>query len=165
LRASVGAELLAHLPEGARKIKILTIQKHRRAFSVDDGNGSAELIHKNPASHTYDSPRREGNRTIEIQVTQGMINQNLLTLTDHVHRGIVRIGEEFTVESEPSGEVFKTELLENGNKFRERGAIARFYEAAHVHAGDCITLAETSPRRWKLRKVGSIGARDQRTLF
>jgi very-short-patch-repair endonuclease/transcription elongation GreA/GreB family factor len=40
LGASVGAELLAHLPDGARKIKILTIQKHRPAFGVDAGNGS-----------------------------------------------------------------------------------------------------------------------------
>jgi transcription elongation GreA/GreB family factor len=40
LGASAGAELLAHVPDGARKIKILTIQKHRPAFGVDAGNGS-----------------------------------------------------------------------------------------------------------------------------
>lgn len=39
LGASVGAELLAHLPDGARKIKILTIQKHRPASDPDAGNG------------------------------------------------------------------------------------------------------------------------------
>jgi very-short-patch-repair endonuclease len=38
LGASVGAELFAHLPDGTRRIKILTIQKHRPAFGVDAGN-------------------------------------------------------------------------------------------------------------------------------
>jgi very-short-patch-repair endonuclease len=39
LGASVGAELLAQLPDGARKIRILTIQKHRPASGADAGNG------------------------------------------------------------------------------------------------------------------------------
>ncbi len=38
LGAPVGAELLAHLPEGPRKIKVLTIQKHRPAFGAEAGN-------------------------------------------------------------------------------------------------------------------------------
>ena len=102
---------------------------------------------------------------IEIQVTQGMINQNLLTLTEYVNRGIVRVGEEFTVESEPSGELFKTELTDNGNKFRERGAIARFYREAHIRAGDSIALTEISPRRWKLRKAGTVALKDHGKLL
>jgi hypothetical protein len=82
-----------------------------------------------------------------------MINQNLLTLTEYVHRGVVRIGEEFTIESDPPGEFFKTDLVQHGNKLRERGAIARFYRMAGVRAGDAIVLAEIAPRRWKLARV------------
>ena len=58
---------------------------------------------------------------MQVKVSQGMINQNLLTLTEYVNRGVVRIGEEFTVESDPPGEFFKTDIVRHGNKLRERG--------------------------------------------
>jgi hypothetical protein len=92
-------------------------------------------------------------RELPVEVTQGMINQNLLTLTAHVKRGRIRTGEELLVEAQPSGERFRTDLVVNGNKLRERGAIGRFYREAGVHDGEFVVLTETAPRRWTLRKA------------
>lgn len=92
-------------------------------------------------------------RTLPIEVSQGMINQNLLTLTEHVKRGKIQVGEELLVETIPSEERFLTELVRNGNKLRERGGIARFYRDAGVRSGDFVVLFETKSRRWKLRKA------------
>ena len=88
-----------------------------------------------------------------IEVTQGMINQNLLTLTEHVNAGRIRPGGEITIEAKPSGELFSTELLSDGNRLRERGAVARFYRDARVNAGDTVVLKQESPHRWILEKL------------
>ncbi|MGL4399325.1 MAG: hypothetical protein ACRCXD_05625 [Luteolibacter sp.] len=92
-------------------------------------------------------------RELPVEVTQGMINQNLLTLTEHVKRGRIRTGEDLAIETYPSGERFRTDLMTNGNKVRERGAIGRFYRKAGVHAGDFVVLTEISPGRWTLKKA------------
>jgi hypothetical protein len=94
-----------------------------------------------------------GLRLLPVEVSQGMINQNLLTLTEHVKRGRIKAGEELLVEVAPSEERFRTELVGNGNKLRERGAIARFYRDAGVRAGDMVVLTEAAPQRWRLRKA------------
>jgi uncharacterized protein (DUF3084 family) len=91
-------------------------------------------------------------RRMVIEVTQGMINQNLLTLTEHVKAGRIRTGLEMKIEARPSGELFCTDLLSEGNRLRERGAIARFYRDARVHAGDRVVLFEQAPNRWTLEK-------------
>lgn len=103
----------------------------------------------NPAETESNGDLRE----LPVEVSQGMINQNLLTLTEHVKRGRIKAGEELLVEAAPSEERFRTDLVGNGNKLRERGAIARFYRDAGVRAGDMIVLTETAPQRWKLRKA------------
>lgn len=92
-------------------------------------------------------------RELPIEVTEGMIRQNLLTLTPHVKRGRIMIGEELTIEALPSGERFTTVLLQNGNKLRARGEIAQFYRDARVKNGDYVVLAEIAPRHWTLAKA------------
>lgn len=106
-----------------------------------------------PAPKSTESKLNGGLRELPVEVTQGMINQNLLTLTEHVKRGRIKAGEELLVEAEPSEERFRTDLVGNGNKLRERGAIARFYRDAGVRAGEMVVLTETAPQRWKLRKA------------
>jgi hypothetical protein len=171
LGSAVGAEVLAPLPVGLRKLKVLAIQKHSVAHPADYAQEDNDvLIHVplQPPPRPSNHPRREGFRTIHVKVTQGMINQNLLTLTEYVNRGVVRIGEEFTIKSDPPGEFFKTDLVQHGNKLRERGAIARFYRMAGVRAGDSIVLTEIAPRRWKLTRVAGqrdLDARDPRFLL
>ena len=109
-----------------------------------------------PASHVRELP---------VEVTQGMINQNLLTLTAHVSRGRIKAGEDMTVETYPSGERFRTELLSNGNKLRERGAIGRFYREAGVHAGDFVVLTEVAPNHWTLKKAPVGQYRGRRSIL
>jgi hypothetical protein len=92
-------------------------------------------------------------RELPVQVSEGMIRQNLLTLTPHVKRGRIKIGEELVIETLPAGEVFQTVVMEKGNKLRARGAITRFYQDAKVQADDHVLLTETAPGRWTLRKV------------
>jgi len=92
-------------------------------------------------------------RELPIEVTAGDIRQNLLKFTPHVRRGKIRIGEELTIEVQPSGERFRTHLVEKSNKLRERGAVARFYRDAGVRPGDFVVLTETVPNRWTLKKA------------
>ncbi len=84
-------------------------------------------------------------RELPVEVTTGMIRQNLLTLTKHLKQRRIRIGEELTIEAQPSGERFRTALLEKGNKLRERGAITRFYRDAGVHPGDFVVPRKLGP--------------------
>lgn len=91
-------------------------------------------------------------REIAVEISQGMINQNLLTLTDAVKKGLIRLSEKMVIETLPSGNTFETELMANGNKLRERGKIGKFYREAAVRAGDAIVLREVTPGRWQLRK-------------
>lgn len=91
-------------------------------------------------------------REIFIEVSQGMINQNLLTLTKPLKRGQIRIGEELIVEVLPGSKKFKTRVMRNGNKLKERGAVGRFYLSAGVKAGDFVTLREVSHGNWQLLK-------------
>ena len=92
-------------------------------------------------------------RELPIRVTEGMIRQNLLTLSLHIKRGKIKLGEELTIEALPSGDRFRTILLDKGNKLRERGRIAQFYRDAHVKGGDYVVLNEVSPGRWTLKKA------------
>jgi hypothetical protein len=92
-------------------------------------------------------------RELPVEVTNGMKKQNYLSLTPHIRQQRIQIGEDLTIEVQPNGERFRTQLLEKGNKLRERGAIARFYHDAKVQAGDFVVLTEVSPRQWTLKKA------------
>jgi hypothetical protein len=124
------------------KMTILSIEERLQGFQTKSTDQISVAPTKAPATL----------RTLEIEVTQGMINQNLLTLTHHVKRGKIQPGENLVIETLPGGEKFQTELLSNGNKLRERGAIARFYKEAGIRAGDFAVLTEVAPQRWTLRK-------------
>ncbi len=104
-------------------------------------------------------------REMPVEVTQGMLNQNLLTLTEHVKRQRIQPGEELLIEAAPSGDRFRTDLVVNGNKLRERGAIARFYREAGVSAGDFVELVETAPHQWVLRKAEGGKYQSRRALL
>lgn len=124
------------------KEQVLAIQQRLREV----GNGAQGVQLAPP-------PTRSKLREIRIRVSQGMINQNLLTLTEAIRRGTVRVGEEMTIKVMPSEREFTTVVLPSGNKLRERGEIHKFYAAANVVAGDYVMLQETTPGQWKLRKV------------
>ena len=161
LGAQAASEVSAHLPGGSRKLRVIHIHKPRRVIAQNEADGAtgAELLNVEPSTHAnHLPPRREGLRRIEVEITQGMINQNLLVLTDSVNRGIVNIGETLSIECMPSGERFSTEVIEQGKKLRERGAIGRFYATARVRAGDTVRMSENGTRRWRLEKLAGGNA-------
>lgn len=94
-------------------------------------------------------------RTIYIEVSEGMLNQNLLTMTTARRDGQVRLGEKFHITL-PDGHEFETELCEPGARLRERGAIRYFYELTHTKPGDTVVLAETARGQWKLHASDHI---------
>jgi hypothetical protein len=114
-----------------------------------------KLIHDEPtASISPMNGKADGRlRKLPVQVSEGMIRQNLLTLTPHLKRGRIKIGEEFIIESLPSGERFQTVVMDKGNKLRARGEIARFYKDAKVQPEDYVLLTEVAPGRWTLKKA------------
>ena len=95
-----------------------------------------------------------GLRTLWINVTQGMLNQQLLTLTDARRQRRVEIGEKFKIRL-PTGEEFETELCDPGNKLRERGMIRRFYETSNVEEGEKVILKEIEKGSWQLLTLDS----------
>ena len=124
------------------KEQVLAIQHRLQGFVANEHVPGVYLDSKTPYG-----------REIRIEITQGMINQNLLTLTEAINRGTVSIGEALVIEAEPSERKFKTVVMGNGNKLQERGEIRKFYQDAKVAPGDMVLLRETSPGQWKLRKL------------
>jgi len=116
----------------ANRLKIIT----------QAADAKTEILHPN-----------RGQRELFIRVSQGMIAQNLLTLTEHINRGRIKIGEVLIVKPLPDGEKFKTEVLASGNKLQERGAIGKFYHKTGVRDGDYVVLSEISSGQWQLRKA------------
>lgn len=123
------------------KEQIASIQHRLIGFA---GNGEIKIQSSAHSALTQ--------RELRIEVSQGMINQNLLTLTEPLKRGQIHIGEELIVEALPGGERFKTQVMTNGNKLQERGAIGRFYRNASIHAGEFVVLREISRGSWQLSK-------------
>ncbi|MDP1579584.1 MAG: hypothetical protein Q8M02_04865 [Candidatus Didemnitutus sp.] len=95
------------------------------------------------------SVSKTGMRTLTVEVSQGMINQHLLTLTGAKKKGQVKEGEKFTIQL-PEGTSFHTELCEPGNKIRERGLIRKFYESEKITDGDKVIMCEVSRGTWKI---------------
>jgi len=128
------------------KEQVVAIQQRLRTMIESGENG--------PAAERPSAPTRREART---EVTQGMINQGLLTLTNALRRGTIKAGEEMIVEAAPSGRKFKTVVMASGNKLQERGEVRKFYESAGIMAGDYVLLAELAPGQWKLQKADGSG--------
>jgi hypothetical protein len=114
-------------------------------------NLTAEQI--NPSAVSINQPTKAIIRQLPIEVTQGMINENLLTLARHVQKGKIKVGEQLVIEPLPSGSSFQTVLLRQGKKLRARGQVASFYRTANVKAGDYVVLTEVTQGRWTLKKA------------
>lgn len=142
----------------ARDLSTLTLLT-RRATELESMKRTLQAFEKKLAEMDEPNVAPSGStngsqlRQLLVEVTQGMINQNLLTLTDHLKAGRVHGGELLVIECQPSGARFKTDIVPNGNKLRERGEIARFYRDAGVKSGDIVVLVESEKGRWILRKA------------
>src|SRR5258708_50113 len=156
-------QLYTEISEAAKKPDLTAIQRlTRKVAELEDlkqqqaaiQERMAKLIHDETTSIPLpDSKNNGGLRELPVHVTEGMIRQNLLTLTPHVKRGKIKIGEELIIEALPSGERFQTVVMDKGNKLRARGEIARFYRDAGVQADDYVLLTENAPGHWTLRQA------------
>lgn len=81
---------------------------------------------------------------------RGIINQNLLTLTQACKKGIVRLNEKFKLTM-PDGESITTELVSPGNRLKARGAFGRLYRQEEAEHGDKIILKEESRGHWQVQ--------------
>jgi hypothetical protein len=163
-------QIYEEISEAAKKSDLMSIQRlTRKVAELEELKQQQAAIQQRMAKlirdettpvSQADSRTNGGFRQLPIQVTKGMIRQNLLTLTPHVKRGKIKIGEELIIEALPSGERFQTVVMDKGNKLRARGEIARFYKEAKVQADGCVLLTEIAPGRWTLRKAppGEYGA-------
>jgi len=162
----LAAHVMTRITEAAGKHDLSSIETLTRAASdlkeikEKVSHVGARLARLNPqsasarvASGTTSSGSKL--REFKMEVTDGAIRQNLLTMTEPLKRGLVKPDEQFTIEALPSGERFKTILLASGNKLQERGAITRFYRDAHVRGGDFVLLTEIAPGEWTLRRFSN----------
>jgi hypothetical protein len=88
-------------------------------------------------------------RPLRIEVSEGMIRQNLLTLTKGVKRGLMKVREEIQIRL-PNGELLKSRIMPPGNRLQERGGIRRLYLEYNVKAGDSILLFKQESGEWKM---------------
>lgn len=150
-------ETMVKIAEAAssRNITALSVLT-TRATELEQMKRTVENIEsslKQPNGPQAPNISRDGFRRFPIEVSQGMINQNLLTLTEHVKGGRIQSGEEMSIEARPSGDRFRTDLVNIGNKLRERSAIGKFYRDTAVRAGEFVVLTEVSRGQWTLEKA------------
>ena len=93
-----------------------------------------------------------GLRRIIIEISEGMVNQSLLSLTAARKRKTVSLGERLKILL-PDGTRFESEIVEPGNRLRERGLIRAFYQSENVGPGEEVVLEEVTPGEWTLKKV------------
>ena len=90
-------------------------------------------------------------RTIQIEITDGMIRNSMLTLTGAIRHGLAKLGDEFLITL-PNGDKFKTFLVSPGNRLKERKRIREFYKNENILPGDKAVMIETSAGEWNLKK-------------
>ena len=126
--------------------------KSARASVAAAVEKSAEILtHSLSSEEDHTGVNSNGLRKLRVQISEGMINQSLLTLTGARKAGRVKMGETFQITL-PDGTEFTTELCGPGNKLRERSAIRKFYDQTQACDGEYVVLTETAPGHWALTK-------------
>jgi hypothetical protein len=80
-------------------------------------------------------------RKLEIELTEGMIRQKLLTVTDAIKARLLRRNEKLTILL-PNERKLETDICQPGNRLRARGAFGEIYEQHQLKPGDRILLLE-----------------------
>jgi hypothetical protein len=88
-----------------------------------------------------------GLRKFRVEITEGAINQSLLSLTAAKKQGLVEVGERMTIHT-PVGKAFKTRIGKVGNRLEERGRIKAFYNECKVEENDVVVFEEIEPKVW-----------------
>lgn len=111
-----------------------------------------ELVEEFGADAPKDRSRKTttGSRKIQVQITQGMINQKYLSLTQAKKAGIVKVGDSFKIHV-GDGIVVETCLINPGNKFQNRTFVQSVFEKHGAEAGDYIELEEQEDHSWTMQ--------------
>lgn len=90
-------------------------------------------------------------KLITVILTDSMIRNKMLTLTDAKNSGVVSIGDKFKIEF-PNGKEVTTELVGPNNRLKERGAFRDFYSEYELKAGAKLrlTLSPDTSNLWKV---------------
>jgi hypothetical protein len=106
-----------------------------------------ELIGGGDEEATQDN--KDKLRHFTIMVTEGMLRNHMLTLTNAKQRGLIAEGEQFILTPK-DGETITTTLVQPGNRLQARKAIWQFYERFSVKAGERIVMEEHQAGEWNL---------------
>ncbi|MDF9834317.1 hypothetical protein M2103_002562 [Ereboglobus sp. PH5-5] len=98
-----------------------------------------------------DKPGIDERDKVEIKITEGMIRQNLLTFTKPIKKGKLKAGQKMILETK--SEIVESEIIQPGNKLRERGAVGRLYRESHAQPNDLLILTRIGQKeenRWQV---------------
>jgi len=137
--------LTAKLSQNAKELEVMKGQ-------IKDIKARLGILKKNLSGNPMPEASTGKFRKLFCEVTGGCVRQNLLTLTRQIQRGVIKVGETMEIEL-PDGKRFITDVVEKGNKLRERGEIARFYRENHIIEGSYVVLEEISLGKWLLRRT------------
>jgi hypothetical protein len=104
------------------------------------------------------APQSSNRRPIIIPVTDGMLRQNLFTLTKAVKTKRMSVGQKITLILPDETQLTST-ILAPGNRLQERSLIRKFYTENSVKAGDILQLHDVDADTWRVsidRKSQSI---------
>jgi len=145
--------------EGLRSMTLSMELVAKHNLSLDQIHLAVQEILRllNPKKQSIESFLESSNyRQIRVQVTQGMINQNMITMSEARKKGLILLSEKMEIMPIPSGKLFETEICNPGVKLKARSAVKHFFETAGVKAGDFIVFDEVDRNSWKLYKELTI---------
>jgi hypothetical protein len=150
--------------EGLRSMTLSMELVAKQNLSLDQVHLAVQEILRliDPKKKSIESFLESSNyRQIRVQVTQGMINQNMITMSEARKKGQIFLSEKMEIMPIPSGKLFETEICNPGVKLKARSAVKHFFETAGVKAGDFIVFDEVDRNSWKLYKESNIGASEK----
>src|SRR5260370_18296564 len=97
-------EVLTKRASELKQIKQQVAAIQHRLLSMNGGNEGKVTSEQRAAFH----------RELVIEVSQGMINHNLLTLTEPLKQGRGKVGEEMIIEAQTGGAQIPTFVMQEG---------------------------------------------------
>lgn len=131
------------------------VERYKRVAKLEQALGVISdelevLIEEYGGESVGDHSKRDSDlREIRVEITQGMINQKYISLTEAKKAGLVEVGDRFRIDIGEGIEV-ETNLINPGNKFQNRSFVQSFFEKNGVKAGDYIQLAEREDKTWEM---------------
>lgn len=109
-------------------------------------NELKELLRKCDEMYDEIANMLDGNiKQVEIEITQGALNQGYLMLTQPINQCLCPTNGEITIKT--PFESFESEIDYAHKRLRQRGAIRKFYEQCNIVEGDMIIWKEVEKNK------------------